>query len=251
VTEPLLAGKLHVPSRRSPVVARSRLAERLGRADGARLTLVSAPPGFGKSTLLAERAAANPNRRTAWLSLDAGDNDLGAFWRHVIAALQAAAPGIGVEAQALIEPAEHPIRTGITALLNDLVDLPTDVDLVLDDYLRRGRFAHHRIGAATPIAGERVVGWVAHYAIGVAFAVPLLVIWGPGWVASPTIGPALVVGLVTILAPWLIMQPAMGAGIAAARTPHPWAARLRNVVTHAVYGVGLYLSAAAVGVIWP
>jgi hypothetical protein len=95
------------------------------------------------------------------------------------------------------------------------------------------------------------VGWVAHYAIGVAFAVPLLVIWGPGWVASPTIGPALVVGLVTILAPWLIMQPAMGAGIAAARTPHPWAARLRNVVTHAMYGVGLYLSAAAVGVIWP
>lgn len=76
MTEPLLAGKLHVPSRRSPVVARARLTERLERASTAKLTLVSAPPGFGKSTLLAERAASLPERPTAWLSLDATDNDL-------------------------------------------------------------------------------------------------------------------------------------------------------------------------------
>jgi LuxR family transcriptional regulator, maltose regulon positive regulatory protein len=134
VTEPLLAGKLHVPSRRTPVVARARLTERLERASAARLTLVSAPPGFGKSTLLAERAKSLPDRRTAWLSLDAGDNDLRAFWTHVIAALQTTVPGIGVAALALVEPPDHPIHSGITALLNDLVDLRGDVDLVLDDY---------------------------------------------------------------------------------------------------------------------
>ena len=58
-------------------------------------------------------------------------------------------------------------------------------------------------------------------------------------------------GLVTIVAPWFVMQPAMGAGIAASRTPHPWSARLRNLATHAVYGIGLYLSAVALVTIWP
>ncbi len=114
----------------------------------------------------------------------------------------------------------------------------------------RGRFVHERIAAANPVRGERILGWVAHYAIGIAFAFLLLAIWGPAWAHSPTPWPALVVGLVTIVAPWLVMQPAMGAGIAASRTPDPVASRLRNLATHTVYGVGLYAVATALAILW-
>jgi hypothetical protein len=113
----------------------------------------------------------------------------------------------------------------------------------------RGRLRHVRIAASEPVAGERVLGWVAHYAIGVSFALLLVAIWGPDWARTPTIWPALTVGLATIVAPWFVMQPAMGAGIAASRTPDPRAARLRNLGTHTVYGVGLFLSAVAVSTV--
>jgi hypothetical protein len=115
----------------------------------------------------------------------------------------------------------------------------------------RVRFAHDRIAAARPVAGERPLGWLAHYAIGVTFALLLPAIWGLDWVRSPTILPALLVGLGTIVAPWFVMQPAMGAGIAGSRTPNPRATRLRNLGTHAVYGLGLYLSAIAVSLLQP
>jgi hypothetical protein len=115
----------------------------------------------------------------------------------------------------------------------------------------RGRFAHQRIAAAPPVAGERPLGWLAHYAIGILFALPLLAIWGPDWLQSPTIWPALLVGVGTIVAPWFVMQPAMGAGIAGSRTPNPRATRLRNLGTHVVYGVGLYLSAVALSILEP
>jgi hypothetical protein len=114
----------------------------------------------------------------------------------------------------------------------------------------RGRFVHEKIAAAPSVAGERALGWAAHYAIGIGFAVPLLVVGGLDWARSPTILPPMLVGLGTILAPWLVMQPAMGAGIAASRTPNPGAARLRNLATHAVYGIGLYLSAVALSLVW-
>jgi hypothetical protein len=107
----------------------------------------------------------------------------------------------------------------------------------------RGRFVHARIAAAEPVPGERPFGWLAHYAIGVAFAVLLLVGWGLDWARSPSPWPALMVGLGTIVAPWFVMQPAMGAGIAGSRTPNPAATRLRNLGTHTVYGIGLYASA--------
>ena len=118
-------------------------------------------------------------------------------------------------------------------------------------HLAHGRLTHQRIGSAEPVRGERAIGWAAHYAIGIAFAFVLLAIVGPGWLDAPTLGPALVVGLVTILAPWLVMQPAMGAGIAGARTPDPRATRLRNLGTHTVYGLGLYLSAVVLGLLVP
>jgi hypothetical protein len=109
----------------------------------------------------------------------------------------------------------------------------------------RGQFVHERIASASPVAGERPLGWFAHYAIGVTFALLLLAVWGPTWLRSPTIWPALLIGLGTVVAPWFVMQPAMGAGIAGSRTPDPRATRLRNLGTHAVYGIGLFLSALA------
>ena len=77
----------------------------------------------------------------------------------------------------------------------------------------------------------------------------LVAIWGADWVRSPTLGPALLVGLATIVAPWFVMQPAMGAGFAGSRTPNPAATRLRNLGTHAVYGIGLYGSALVLAAI--
>jgi len=107
-------------------------------------------------------------------------------------------------------------------------------------HMGRGRFRHASIAAACPVRGERLIGWIAHYLTGIAFAGLLIVIWGLAWIRHPTIGPALAVGIATVAAPFLLMQPGMGAGIAASRTPRPGAARLQSLVTHAVFGIGLY-----------
>ena len=102
--------------------------------------LVSAPAGFGKTTLLTEWLAARPaapagERLAAWLSLDRGDNDPASFWTYVIAALRTAAPGVGESALALLgEPQPPPIETVLTMLLNDLGAVAGEIVLVLDDY---------------------------------------------------------------------------------------------------------------------
>jgi hypothetical protein len=107
-------------------------------------------------------------------------------------------------------------------------------------HMTRGRFRHDTIAASPPVRGERLIGWIAHYLIGIAFAAVLLGIWGLAWVQRPAIGPALAVGIGTVAAPFLLMQPGMGAGIAASRTPRPASARLQSLITHAVFGLGLY-----------
>jgi hypothetical protein len=107
-------------------------------------------------------------------------------------------------------------------------------------YLARGRFRHESIAASPPVSRERLIGWTAHYLIGIVFAAILLAIWGLDWARHPTIGPALIVGIGSVAAPFLLMQPGMGAGIAASRTPRPAAARLHSLVTHGIFGLGLY-----------
>lgn len=109
-------------------------------------------------------------------------------------------------------------------------------------HLLRGRLTHPGIARSAPVAGERAIGWIAHYAIGIVFALLLLAIWGPAWAARPTLLPALIVGIATVAAPFLILQPGMGAGIAASRAPKPGVARLRSLMAHASFGVGLYLA---------
>lgn len=110
----------------------------------------------------------------------------------------------------------------------------------------RGRFRHERIALAAPIRGERLIGWSAHYTIGVMFAAVLLAVWGAEWLDRPTLMPALVVSWATLVAPFFVMQPAMGAGIASSKTPRPGPARLRSIATHTVYGLGLYAIALAI-----
>lgn len=116
-------------------------------------------------------------------------------------------------------------------------------------YMARGRFRHDPIAASPPVRGEHLIGWTAHYLTGIAFAAMLLAIWGLDWSRHPTIGPALIVGVGSVAAPFLLMQPAMGAGFAASRTPRPAAARFQSLVTHAIFGFGLY-AAACVTSLW-
>lgn len=110
-------------------------------------------------------------------------------------------------------------------------------------HLLRGQIAHSNIGKAAPIAGESSLGWLIHYAVGIVFAFLLVSIYGTAWLQVPTWLPAVLVGTVTVVMPFFVMQPAMGAGVAASRTPTPWINRLRSLLTHAIFGLGMYLAA--------
>jgi Protein of unknown function (DUF2938) len=110
-------------------------------------------------------------------------------------------------------------------------------------HLFHGQLAHDAIRRAPPIAGEFGIGWLTHYAVGIVFAAVLVALQGPAWLHAPAVGPALAWGLATAAAPLLVLQPAMGAGIASSRTPAPLLNSLRSLANHAVFGLGLYLSA--------
>jgi hypothetical protein len=112
-------------------------------------------------------------------------------------------------------------------------------------HLRHGRWFHASIARAEPARGERLIGWFAHYSIGVGFAALLLATFGLDWARSPTLGPALFIGIVTVLAPWLVLQPALGAGIASSKTPAPVFNAFKSLLTHTVFGLGLFLAAHA------
>jgi hypothetical protein len=112
-------------------------------------------------------------------------------------------------------------------------------------HLFHGQLAHDAIRRAPPVAAERGLGWLTHYAVGIGFAAVLVAVQGSSWLDNPSLLPALVWGLATTAAPLLLLQPAMGAGIASSRTPTPLKNCLRSLAGHAVFGLGLYLSAAA------
>jgi LuxR family transcriptional regulator, maltose regulon positive regulatory protein len=133
---PLLATKLYLPTPRPDVVSRPRLLRRLdeGYASGCRLTLISAPAGFGKTTLLSEWIQ-RFGSRAAWLALDEGDNDPVRFWRYVVGALQRVEPEVGMALQPLLQ-SNTPVAADVivTALLNDLASLSSPMILALEDY---------------------------------------------------------------------------------------------------------------------
>jgi hypothetical protein len=112
-------------------------------------------------------------------------------------------------------------------------------------HLSDGEWIQKRIANATPVRGELLIGWGAHYSIGMSFAALLVSLFGLSWARAPSLLPALFIGIVTVLAPLLILQPALGAGIASSKTPKPVFNWFKSLVTHIVYGSGLYLAALA------
>jgi len=131
----LLQTKLHAPRSRPGVVVRPRLADRLSDGVQSKLTLVSAPPGFGKSTLIGDWIATRgTDAGAAWLSLDPEDNDPATFWAYVVAALETVAPDVGATARVVLESPQPQTDLALRALVNELAATPDDVVLVLDDY---------------------------------------------------------------------------------------------------------------------
>jgi hypothetical protein len=106
-----------------------------------------------------------------------------------------------------------------------------------------GTFKHQNIASSAQKHLECTVGWTAHYLIGVVFALGLVLVASPGWLQQPTLLPALLFGIATVAVPFLVMHPAFGLGIAASKTPNPSQARLRSLMMHTVFGIGLYVSA--------
>lgn len=112
-------------------------------------------------------------------------------------------------------------------------------------HVARGRLVHRPISASEPIARESAIGWCAHYLIGIVFAAAFLALVGQGWLESVSLVPALAFGAMTVLAPFLILQPGMGAGLAARCMPNPNAARLKSILAHLSFGLGIWLTATS------
>lgn len=113
-------------------------------------------------------------------------------------------------------------------------------------YMPEGTFTHASIAAARQKHSECTVGWIAHYVVGVAYALIFVVLASGSWLAQPTLLPPLLFGVCSVLVPFLLMQPSFGSGIAASRTPNPTQARLRSLMAHTAFGVGLYVCAVGV-----
>jgi hypothetical protein len=113
-------------------------------------------------------------------------------------------------------------------------------------HIPEGTLRHASIAAASRRPFECVVGWIAHYTIGVTLALVFVALVSTGWLTRPTLLPALLFGLSTVLFPFFILQPSLGLGVASSRTPKPARARLKSLVTHTVFGVGLYVCALGV-----
>ncbi len=132
----LVRTKFSAPQLRGNLVPRPRLTALMDAGAEATLTLISAPAGFGKTTVLASwlaRSATEP-RTAAFVSLDESDSHAGSFWLYVVTALDAAAPGVGASVLPLLAAGQPATRTMLTAVLNEVVTQPTEVDLILDDY---------------------------------------------------------------------------------------------------------------------
>lgn len=110
--------------------------------------------------------------------------------------------------------------------------------------LLQGKLRHHTILSTSQVRGEILTGWIFHYLTGILFALIPLLLNGRLWFHEPSLFTGVLTGLLTLSAPFLILQPAFGFGIAASRTPRPWLARLLSLLTHLVFGIGLYVTAA-------
>lgn len=108
-------------------------------------------------------------------------------------------------------------------------------------HMPSGTFVHQSIGKALPRRHECAFGWVAHYLIGTVFGLLFIFLASGDWLQQPTLLPALGFGVITTLVPFLVMQPSLGLGVAGSRTPNPTQARIKSLMTHSIFGIGLYL----------
>ena len=131
---PLLETKLYIPQPRSDLVQRTHLIDRLSSEIYKKLTLISAPAGFGKTTIISKWLSCN-EMPAAWISLDKSDNDHLQFFHYLIAALQNIDSSIGQPAMAmLLSPQLPPLESVMTSLIKEITKIPNDFVLVLDDY---------------------------------------------------------------------------------------------------------------------
>lgn len=107
----------------------------------------------------------------------------------------------------------------------------------------KGIFYHKNIIRTKPVKAELLIGWSAHYLIGIGFAVILFITYGKNWINNPELLSAVLYGIITAAAPFFIMQPAFGFGVASSKLPGPNMKRLKSLGTHVIYGVGLYITA--------
>ena len=114
----------------------------------------------------------------------------------------------------------------------------------------RGRFVQETMTTAEPVKGELAIGWIAHYAIGIGYGLLLPAVWGQAWIDRPALLPAMILAWLLLAAPWFMMMPGMGMGIAGSRTPRPNITRLRSVMNHSIFGLGLYATAMALARAW-
>lgn len=117
-------------------------------------------------------------------------------------------------------------------------------------HVGNGRFAHQTIMQSDSKPFECYIGWLFHYGVGIVFAGVLVAILSPEWLEKPTLLPAVIFGLITVIFPFFIMQPLFGLGIAASSTPNPKETRLRSLMAHASFGVGLYIAALLLSLLY-
>lgn len=108
-------------------------------------------------------------------------------------------------------------------------------------HMLHGTFVHESIVAALPKRHECLVGWITHYLIGTTLALLFVLLVSSSWLDRPALLPALSFGIITVVMPFFIMQPSFGLGVASSKTAHPNKARLKSLMTHALFGVGLYV----------
>jgi hypothetical protein len=117
--------------------------------------------------------------------------------------------------------------------------------------MARGQFVQAAMSKAAPVKGELTIGWIAHYAIGIDYGRLLVALWGKVWLERPTLLPPMILAWVLLVAPYLMMMPGMGMGIAGSRTPNPNITRLKSMMSHSVFGLGMYATGRLLAPYWP
>ncbi|MFW1859497.1 DUF2938 domain-containing protein [Acinetobacter defluvii] len=110
-------------------------------------------------------------------------------------------------------------------------------------FLRFGKLKHQNIQQAPLQNFEHAFGWVIHYLIGIIFALCFILMVGITWLSQPNLFPAICFGITTVFFPFFIMQPCLGMGLFTSKMAEPWKARLKSLLTHTLFGIGLFLSA--------